>query len=198
MVAVLAATLTVTAVGPAAAAAAAPSRDRYALGDSVMLGARTVLKENGFAVNAAVSRQAYSAPALLRKKASTLPQNVVVHLGTNGTFPLSTCKSLVRAVGPDRRVFLVTVHVRRSWAKSNNAMMRTCAAAFREGRVQVIDWNGAASQHPSWLYSDGIHLRPVGQRGYARLLGSSVDDAIARARLEAIAKASGSGTATVS
>jgi len=193
---VLVAALSALMVAPPAVAAS--SRDRYALGDSVMLGARSALKESGFSVNAAVSRQAYSAPGLLRKKASTLPENVVVHLGTNGTFPLSTCKSLVRAVGPDRRVFLVTVHVRRSWAKSNNAMMRTCAAAFREGRVQVIDWNGAASQQPSWLYSDGIHLRPAGQRGYARLLGSSVDEAIARARLDAIAKASGSGTATLS
>ncbi len=186
------------AVGMApSAAAAAPSRDRYAVGDSVMLGARTALKSEGFGVDAAVSRQAYSGPALLRKKGAKLPTNVVVHLGTNGSFPLSTCKSLVRAAGPDRRVFLVTVHVRRSWAKPNNTMMRRCDAAFADDRVHVIDWNAAASQNPSWLYSDGIHLRPAGRKGFTRLLDASIDKAISRARTEALSKASGSGQAAV-
>jgi hypothetical protein len=185
----------------APAAAVVPARDRYAVGDSVMLGARSALKETGFGVDAAVSRQAYSAPALLRKKGAKLPENVVVHLGTNGTFPLSTCKALVRAAGPERRVFLVTVHVRRSWAKSNNAMMRKCDAAFADERVHVIDWDQAASKNRSWLYSDGIHLRPRGAAAFTRLLDSSVDAVVARAReqarVEAIAEATGSGRAAL-
>ena len=179
-------------------AAAVSSRDRYAIGDSVMLGARSALKATGFGVDAAVSRQAYSAPRLVRMKGSALPQNVVVHLGTNGTFPLSTCKSLVKAAGPERRVFLVTVHVRRSWAKSNNAMMRRCDAAFADRRVHVIDWDQAASKHRSWLYSDGIHLRPTGAAAFTRLLDASVDEAVSRDRVQAISEAGGAGRASVS
>ncbi len=164
-------------VGPAQAV---PSKDRYAVGDSVMLGARSALKSRGFGVDASTSRQAYSGPALLRKKGAKLPENVVVHLGTNGTFPLDTCKRLVRVAGPERRVFLVNIYVPRSWEKSNNATIRKCANSFREGRVTVVDWNAEASQHPSWFYKDGIHLRPAGATAFARLLDTSVDGAIAR------------------
>ena len=177
------------------AASAVPSRDRYAIGDSVMLGAKGALKGTGFGVDAVESRQAYSGPALVRKRGASLPANVVVHLGTNGTYPLSTCKALVRAAGPQRRVFLVTVHVPRSWAKANNAVLRQCDEAFAPDRVHVIDWNAVASSHPKWLYGDGIHLRPSGGAAFAALLDDSVSSAVAEARSTALANASGSGKA---
>ena len=181
--------------GAVAAPAAAPGSDRYAIGDSVMLGARSALKEIGFRVDATESRQAYAGPALIRRSAGRLPQNVVVHLGTNGSFPLSTCKALVKAAGPDRRVFLVNVFVPRSWEDANNAVIRRCDEAFAADRVHVIDWNSAVADNPRWLYGDGIHLRPSGGAAFARLLDRSVDEAIATARSAAIAGASGSGTA---
>jgi hypothetical protein len=189
--AILTAVLAVTA-GPATAA---PSSDRIAIGDSVMLGARSALKERGFSVDATESRQAYKGPALLRQKAGSLPENVIVHLGTNGTFPLGTCKALVRAAGSDRRVFLVNVSVPRSWERSNNAVIRECAGAFPKDRVHVIDWHGLAAQHRGWLYSDRIHLRPAGASGYARMIDAAVDDAEAQARADALAQASGTGHA---
>jgi hypothetical protein len=179
----------------APAATAAPSRDRYAIGDSVMLGAKSALKDTGFGVDAVESRQAYSGPALLRKRGAQLPKNVVVHLGTNGTYPLSTCEALVRAAGPDRRVFLVTVHVPRSWQRANNAVIRRCDEAFAADRVHVIDWNGVVSRHPRWLYGDGIHLRPAGGAAFATLLDDSVNAAVTEARSAALAQASGSGKA---
>lgn len=163
-------------------AEAAPSRDRYALGDSVMLGARTALKSRGFRVDATTSRQAYSAPALLKAKGAKLPENVVVHLGTNGTFPLATCKRVVKVAGPQRHVFLVTVYVPRSWEKSNNATIRKCAKSFPDGRVTVIDWNSLAQKHPAWFYKDHTHLKPTGAAGFARLLDSAVDEVMARSQ----------------
>jgi hypothetical protein len=188
------------ALGSAVAATpayAAPSRDRYAIGDSVMLGARSALKDTGFGVDATESRQAYVGPALVRKKGSGLPENVVVHLGTNGTFPLSTCKSIVRAAGPQRRVFFVTVFVPRSWQDSNNAVIRQCDQAFAADRVHVIDWNAAASANRRWFYGDHIHLKPSGGEAFARLLDDSVDNAVRSARSAALANASGSGVAAL-
>jgi len=181
----IAAALILTLVAPLVAVAPAeaePSRDRYALGDSVMLGARTALKAKGFRVDATTSRQAYSAPALLKAKGAKLLDNVVVHLGTNGTFPLDTCKRLVKVAGPERRVFLVTVFVPRSWEKSNNATIRKCARSFPDGRVTVVDWNAVASEHPGWFYKDHIHLKPAGAAGFARLLDRAVDDVVARSQ----------------
>lgn len=173
---IVALALVVGLVG-ASPAAADPPPDRYALGDSVMLGAKPNLKKRGFdIVDAAVSRQAYGAASLLRKRGADLPRNVVVHLGTNGTFPLDVCRAIVRAAGPERQVFLVTVHVDRSWTKGNNRMIRGCADQFGAERVTVVDWDAAASRNPQWLYSDGAHLRPPGAEAYARL----IDEAIMR------------------
>lgn len=173
-----AAALAVSAVLTAAPAAQAAS-ERFALGDSVMLGAKSQLKARGFgAVDATVSRQAYSGPAALRERGDRLPENVVVHLGTNGTFPMDVCRQMVKAVGPERRLFLVTVHVDRSWTKGNNKVIRQCDAAFADDRVYVIDWDWAATRHPGWLYSDGMHLKPEGAKAYARIIDTAIDRAI--------------------
>jgi hypothetical protein len=174
-----------------------PSKDRYALGDSVMLGAKSNLKGKGFViVDAAESRQAYKGPSLLRKRGASLPTNVVVHLGTNGTFPLSVCKKIVTTAGPKRRVFFVTVHVPRSWQKPNNKVIRACDAAFAADRVHVIDWNAAVKQHPKWLYSDHTHLRPSGAKGFAALIDANVDNAVAAAHKRAVDAAGGTGSAS--
>ena len=187
----------IVAIDPAQAASS-PTKDRYALGDSVMLGAKGDLKDLGFAVvDAAESRQAYSGPAMLRQRGDRLPKNVVIHLGTNGTFPLDVCKSMVKAAGPDRRVFLVTVHVPRSWQMGNNRVISECDAAFADDRVHVIDWNKAANDHPRWMYGDHIHLRPAGARAFATLIDSSVTDAVAKAHTQAVAAAGGTGTAGI-
>lgn len=181
-----------------ATAVPAQAGDRYAIGDSVMLGARDALRARGFTVDAAVSRQAYVGPALLRRKGARLPENVVVHLGTNGTFPLATCKRMVTQAGPKRRVFLVTVNVRRSWERSNNAVLRSCDAAFPGDRVTVIEWKRAAAPHRAWFYSDGVHLRPSGRRAFARMISNAVDSAVRsaqEARRAALMNASGSGVA---
>ncbi len=165
----------VSAPSVSAEPAAKSTGDRYAIGDSVMLGARTALRKRGFAVNATVSRQAYSAPAMVRKRSSTLLRNLIVHLGTNGTFPLETCRKIVENAGPQRRVFLVTVSVPRSWEKSNNRTIRACAKSFPSSRVTVVDWKGLASRNPGWFYSDRVHLKSAGARGFARLLDRAVE-----------------------
>ena len=145
-----------------------------AIGDSVMLGARWVMKKNGIAiVDARKSRQAAAGPALLRKRGSKLPVNVVVHLGSNGTFTRDACEAMITAAGPTRRVFFLTLAVPRSWEAKNNAVIRGCVAAH-SGRAFIIDWHAMAAKHPKWVYSDGIHLRPAGAKGYARMIEQAV------------------------
>ena len=159
--------------------------DRMALGDSVMLGAANELRER-------IPGRRHREPAgVLRSRSAARARrhpartNVVVHLGTNGTFPLSTCKAIVRVAGPDRRVFFVNISVPRSWEKGNNAVLRQCDAAFADDRVHIVDWKGAVGANRQWLYSDRVHLKPEGQRAFARLIDRSVDEAIAEARRQA-------------
>ena len=103
---------------------------RYAIGDSVMLGARDDLIARGFRVNAQVSRQFRDVVPLVRELAAGghLPENVIVHLGTNGAIDGADCDRLVRVAGPDRRIFLVTVKVPRPVSRpEQRAPQRVCA-----------------------------------------------------------------------
>ncbi len=150
---------------------------RVAIGDSVMLGAKwNLLNRQDFTlVDAAVSRQAVTGPALLDGLGEALPTNVIVHLGTNGSYPLRTCKKLVKAAGPTRKVFLMTLKVPRLWEPINNEMLHACARAFPADPVHLVDWNWAASRHEEkWLYDDGVHLRPAGARAFARIINAAI------------------------
>ena len=150
---------------------------RYAVGDSVMLGARTGLRTRGFVVNATESRQFATAVSIIRnrKAAGTLPRQVIVHLGTNGYIALSDCKAIVSAAGTGRRVFLVNNRVPRVWQGANNRTLRSCDAAFAPIRAMVVDWYGYSKGRSSWLYSDGIHLTPTGRTAYANFIDAAVD-----------------------
>lgn len=140
-----------------------------------MLGAASQLRERGVdVVDAAVSRQAVTGPGLVRQRGGDLPEHVVVHLGTNGTYTLKMCKQLVRAAGKQRRVYLVTIKVPRTWEAVNNDMLRSCDRAFRSDRVVLLDWHAAATKNPEYLYADGVHLRPEGARAFARMVERAV------------------------
>ncbi len=150
---------------------------RVAIGDSVMLGAKwNLLNRQDFTmVDAVVSRQAAIGPVLLGDLGEGLATNVIVHLGTNGSYPLRTCKKLVKTAGPTRKVFLMTLKVPRLWEPVNNEMLRTCDGAFPADQVHLIDWNWAASRHEElWLYNDGVHLRPAGARAFARIINEAI------------------------
>ena len=154
----------------------APNGGITAIGDSVMLGAAANLKSNipGILVNAKVGRQVVQAPALVKSLADRdqLGSTVIVHLGTNGEGRLSSYLSVIDSIGPDRRIYWVTVHG-VAWAGAANANIR--AAASQRGNVHVIDWDAYASSHASesWFYSDGIHLQPEARRAYTELIKSS-------------------------
>jgi hypothetical protein len=150
------------------------SAGRYAIGDSVMLGAREALIARGFRVNVEVSRQFDDSVRLVRDLAAGghLPLNVIVHLGTNGAIDATDCDRLVHVAGPGRHVYLVTVKVPRPYRDANNARLRNCA--HRHDNASVIDWYALSRYHRGWFYSDGYHLRPVGRHAYAALLDRSV------------------------
>lgn len=165
--------LALTVVAVPSAAQAVPD-GTITIGDSVMLGARWALEKQGIdVVDAKKSRQASTGASLVRAHGASLPRNVVVHLGTNGVFPDNTCRDLVAAAGPQRHVYLLTLNVPRKWESTNNVKIRRCAAVHAD-QVSIIDWRSAAKAHPKWLYSDGIHLRPAGAKGYARLIADAV------------------------
>jgi len=167
---------------PAAAPPPAPEpvlapEGRAAFGDSVMLGAKAELTKEQVRVDALVGRQFHSGIVVLRRAArsGSLPRNVIVHLGTNGSLAVVDCRKIVDQVGESRRLFFVTVHGPRSWMASDNAHLAACAASYPQGRVVLVPWDTTARSHPEWFYADGIHLNGAGRSAYAALVATAVD-----------------------
>ncbi len=150
---------------------------RYAIGDSVMLGARVELRSDGFRVDAVQSRRFHDAVQLVRRLVAGghLPVDLIVALGTNGLLDAADCDEIVRRAGSDRHVFLVTVKVPRSYRDANNIRLSACA--HRHDNASVIDWYGFSRFHVAWFYDDGYHLTPVGRHAYASFLDRSADAA---------------------
>lgn len=162
-------------IGLAPDAHAVLPKGRYALGDSVMLGSASLLKTRGFAVNAKASRQVDDGVTILKAKQrnGALGKQVVVHLGTNGTFSSSQCHAMHRIVGKARNLYIATVKVPRSWERGNNRVVTRCAKRYKN--VFLIDWRKYVRHHNGLIESDGYHLTPKGARRYASLVDETVD-----------------------
>ena len=140
-----------------------------ALGDSVMLGAARQLSRSGFEVDARCARSPRAGIDVLRqrRRRGTLPEIVVVALGTNVYMTAGDIARALRVLGRRRTLMLVTPL--RSWRPFGTGPMRRAARRHR-GRVVLIDWSSRARRNRHWLWRDGTHLRPSGAVAYARLL----------------------------
>jgi peptidoglycan/LPS O-acetylase OafA/YrhL len=159
---------------PATPAAPAP-RTYTVVGDSVMRGALDVLKAAlpGANVDAVEGRQASVAFDIVNGLAghNQIGTDVVLHIGTNGTIQPSALDATLARLGKSR-VVLLTDHVPRAWQDLNNRILTE--AAHNHPNVHLVDWNGAASAHPEWLWPDGIHLRPEGAAAYRDLIAGAL------------------------
>lgn len=154
---------------------AAGPRGRLAVGDSLMVSVTPWMASQGFTVHAKVGRQFSTAPGIVRSFGSALPRNLVVELGTNGTVSLAACKSVVRTAGKNRRVFLVTARVPRSWEAGNRRTLRACDASYSSKRVRIIDWYAHSAGHPEWFVGDRVHLSAAGRTAFQKLIDRAVD-----------------------
>jgi hypothetical protein len=143
-----------------------------AVGDSVMLGAAPQLRRGGFEVDVRGCRQMSEGLALLatRRAAGSLPDVVVVALGTNWSVTTGQIRSALRILGPERVLGLVTPPEVGGVASSDQAAIRAAGRRWRV-RAKVLDWV-AESAGRSWTW-DGMHLRPEGAAAYARLLSAA-------------------------
>jgi len=170
----LASTLALSLLAAAAPALAAGiPAGRYAIGDSVMLGAKPQLQAHGFVVDAVKSRQFYQAVSIVKRKKAhgLLRQKIVIHLGTNGVLiRAGDCDKIARLAGSARRVYLVTVTGPTSHPeimRAQNTRLRACAQ--RHANTYLIDWYKHSRGHANWFY-DKMHLTPKGRKAYASFL----------------------------
>ncbi len=140
-----------------------------ALGDSVMLGAARALSRRGFEVDARCARNPAEGLSILRqrRRRGTLPEIVVMALGTNIAASSRDIARMLRAIGRRRTLMLVTPF--RQWHPFNTKPMRRTARRHPK-RVKLIDWSSRARRSHHWLWRDGTHLRPGGIEAYTRML----------------------------
>lgn len=144
----------------------------YAIGDSVLLGAKSCLANTDVKVHAAENRRMTDGAARIEKRAvaGKLPPRVVVALGTNGPFGFKALDRVMRASGPDRAVYWITAELPEieQYVYEDKVNQRLRAMPGRWPNAHVIDWN--ASVLATGLYPDGIHLNPAGCQAYANLV----------------------------
>lgn len=161
-----------TAVVPAPGAGSST----IAIGDSVLLGARSAVRNQlpGITVNADVGRQfnvlSWLIPIL--QKSGDITSDVIIHLGTNGPPTESDLRKALDSLDGVRRVVLVTTREPRSWQDLTNDRIRAAA----EGRTNVVvaDWFATSAGHPEFFVEDGVHLTVAGADAYAATLAAAL------------------------
>jgi hypothetical protein len=155
--------------------AAPPSPPPLAIGDSVMLGAVEPLRRRGFEVDARGCRQMGKGLKLLgaRVGAGSLPQTVVIALGTNWTVTSGQIRRALRIMGRRRVLGLVTPRETGGAASADQAAIRAAGRRWPR-RVKVVDWVTHSAGRRAWFGSDGLHLTPKGARAFARQISATL------------------------
>ncbi len=158
--------------GAAQQPAKSPNGRLSAIGDSVMLGARSTLKDTipGTRVDAAVSRFPGAFVGRLKRYVAKdrLADVVVIHPGTNGVLPEDMLREMLTALEGVPRVVVVNDSMPRSWRKANNRAIANVVPEFPN--AVLVDWYEASKDRPEYFVSDGIHLTAEGARAYAELI----------------------------
>jgi peptidoglycan/LPS O-acetylase OafA/YrhL len=153
------------------------------LGDSVVLGARSTIRDviPGAKVDAEVARMPGAFIGRIKKLRARdkLSDVVVLHPGTNGVLPESMMREMLDLLAEVPTVLVVNSQMPRTWRKPNNDVIRTVVEDYPN--ATVVDWFRASKDEPNFFASDGIHLTPAGARTFATLIKQAAEQGTAPA-----------------
>lgn len=151
-------------------------------GDSVLLGARTLLERGiaGSVVHAEVGWQAADVLRSLQRvrEFGELHPTVLIHLGTNGYVSEKQLRAMLELLDDRRQVLVVNSRVPKRWMAANNALMEQVVPEYRN--AILIDWFALSDTRTEYFVADGVHLSPAGMRAFAALIRA--DHSLAQAR----------------
>jgi hypothetical protein len=145
----------------------------FVVGDSVTVPAGDYLGEMGFTVDAVACRTFAQGLEVMAAR-STLPDLVVVALGTNGTVSGAELDQALELVGPFARLMLVVGKDVGGGVDPDGRLMRAYAEAHAD-QVSIIDWPAYSSGHNDWFAPDRLHLTTPGAQGFAQMIGEAVE-----------------------
>jgi len=122
-----------------------PNAQVTAIGDSVMLGAQSSLHRflgDRLQMDANVSRHFSEGLDVVRRlhDAGQLGDEVVVHLGTNGSVPADQLDEMMQLLSGVKRVVLVNTRVDRPWEQPDNDAI--AAEYFGRFPIEIADLSG--------------------------------------------------------
>jgi hypothetical protein len=140
----------------------------------------------GMAIDAVAGRQVAAGLSVMQALANLgrLEANIVVELGTNGTFTTAQLDWILSLAGGHHVVLLTNHCAYCSWVPSNNDLMASRCTAERA--CTVADWEALADVHPEWFGRDGVHM-PIGGAGgqaFAELISRSLGGPIPAVHLD--------------
>jgi peptidoglycan/LPS O-acetylase OafA/YrhL len=142
------------------------------IGDSVVLGARSAIKDAipGVRVDAKVSRMPGGFTGRVKKldRRDKLANVVVVHPATNGVINAKILRGILDPLTDYERVVIVNASVPRSWEKQNNKVIAKVSPDYPN--VVVADWKSASDGRSDYFVSDGVHLTGSGAAAFAEVI----------------------------
>lgn len=118
------------------------------------------------------------APTLMQVVASrgTVPPTVVVEVGYNDpedafATEVDNAMSALTAAGATHVLWLTMRESRAPYPTLNTLLER---AAAKWPQLELVDWNAASENHPSWFQSDDVHLTAEGGLAMAHLAHAAV------------------------
>jgi peptidoglycan/LPS O-acetylase OafA/YrhL len=132
----------------------------FAVGESVMLGAKPVLDARGITTVAEVSKGPdWELQQLQEAKTKyRITHGVVIQLGTNGTVTREQYEAVLAQVSDLNLVVVMTVKAPKPWIAGNNDIIRSLPATHPN--VKVLDWEVRSVEIAGHLSGSdgGIHL----------------------------------------
>ncbi len=148
-----------------------------ALGDSVMLGCKTELKDalqHRVRVDATVGRQIHDTVKELERlrRHDKLTKNVVIQIGNNGPLWYQDLKGLRHALHGIPDIVVVNVRNSTSWQDESNHALGNWLHGWPV--AHLADWYGHSTNK---MLSDGTHPWPYACRIYARVIADTLRSA---------------------
>lgn len=160
------------------------------IGDSVLLGASSQLQSvlPDCRIDAEVARYVSGGADVAESWQSQglIGDIAVIALGSNGPIAMGEryevqARRLLNALGPGCHVFWVNTYAPHlKWQNPNNEYLQQLAQT--RPNVTIVDWHGAASQHPEWLVEDGVHPNDEGARAFAQLVKDTIVSTMERGK----------------
>jgi peptidoglycan/LPS O-acetylase OafA/YrhL len=146
------------------------------IGDSVVLGASLGLWRDipGAHIDASVGRQAAAVLSRLEELEAdhAVAPIVVLHLGTNGIVTYAQLHQMLSILRTSKRVVVVNAHAPRPWQNYSDEVIAREVPLFPN--AVMVNWNAAATGHPSYFVPDGVHLTTVGIQVFSALIANAI------------------------